>query len=56
MQGIEHRSSFVLPRLLALVGIKYLDLGFYVLHTGEQLGNLALVGPMQIKELATCMG
>ena len=56
VQRIEHRLGVLLPDGLALIGVQLLDLAFDVVDLGEllqrELGDLALVGRMQVKELA----
>ena len=56
VQRIEHRLGVLLPDGLALIGVQLLDLAFDVVDLGEllqrELGDLALVGRMQVKEFA----
>ena len=56
MQGIEQRLRLLLPDGLALIGRKLPDLALDLVDPTEllqrELGDLALIGCMQIKELA----
>ena len=58
MQGIEQRLRLLLPDGLALIGAELLDLALDLVDSREllqrELGDLALIGRMQIEELAPC--
>ncbi len=56
MQGIKQRFRLSLPDGLALIGTQLLDLALDLVDATEllqrELGDLTLVGRMQVKELA----
>lgn len=60
MQGVQNRLRSLLPDCKALLGAELLDLTLDLIDSGEllqrALGNLALVGRVQIEELAPRVG
>lgn len=56
MQGIKQRFRLLLPDGLALIGRKLFDPALDLIHPREllqrELGDLALIGRVQIEELA----
>ena len=59
MQCLQDRPGLLLPNGLPLLGPQLFDFALDVIDPGEllqgELGDLALVGRVQVEELAPCM-
>ena len=60
MQRVEQGFCLLLADGSSLIGVEFLDLTLDRIDLGELLqrefGDLALVGRVQVKELAACVG
>ena len=60
MQGVQDRPGLLLPNGLPLFGVQFFDFALDLIDPGEllqgELGDLALVGRVQVEELASCVG